>query len=483
MRTWRVALATTAVGLLSATACTGGQSGQSGDSPDPLPTTYSGDPPPGSAGSPSRFLHGRGADGPDILDDAGGVRITSLGNAFLISSNSGEQHLLQRPEGGEVLWEGDQRIERIGSDRDGSEVLVLRSGSGDSATTTVVDDTGETVWRGSGPRERYLDGVVVRYPPEWSPDGPYGEFTVLDTGGNELWDFTFEEPPDSADSGDDDEDGTSEDGQEGKDEQDGQDEDDGTNRAGVPVGARQDTLLLDDGSGGLQARQLPRDGEEAGGTLWSVSGNASEIAGNVASPTPTPHLVDFYELPAQSGEPASGEGGTATDTAALFRWGFSQEPSVLTMHDLRSGELLWRLTEPGVNPAGREFDPDPVSGSVYDSTTRTLLLPQGSGQAPVAAVDLVTGAIRWEFDDADERAISPAFAWNGRIFGDTRGAGSDSSSQVVLEARTKETETGALDAYVETATEDGHILAVQNRQRFVFAPEEGAGRESPGSRE
>lgn len=479
MRTWRAALATAVVGVLAATACNGGQSGQSGGSPDPLPTTYSGASPPGSADSPSRFLHGRGADGPDILDNAGGVRITSLGNAFLISSNSGEQHLLQQPEGGEVLWEGEQRIERIGSDRGGSEVLVLRSGNGDSTATTVVDDTGETVWRGSGPRERYLDGVVVRYPPEWSPEAPYGAFTVLDTGGDELWDFTFEEPPDSDDSSGDEKEDTSGDGQNG----DGQDQDGDTNRAGVPVGARGDVLLLDDGSGGLQARQLPRDGEDAGGALWSVSGNASEIAGNTASPTPTPHVVDFYELPEQSGSSASGEGRTATDTAVLFRWGFTQDPSVLTMHDLRSGELLWRLDEPGVNPTGREFDPDPVSGSVYDSATRTLLLPQGSGKAPVAAVDLATGAIRWEFDDADERAISPAFAWNGRIFGDTRGAGSDSSSQVVVEARTKETERGALDAYVETATEDGHILAVQNRQRFVFAPEEGTGQDSPGSPE
>lgn len=452
----------TGVGLVvSVAACTDGQSEEQADqSPRPLPTSYAAEPPPGVTGAPVRYLHGSGAESPEIFDDSGGVRIESLGDAFLVSSNSEGRHVLQRADDGETLWRGGQRVDGFGHDREGSEVLVLAEEGDGEATTTVVDDEGETVWSGDG-GETYLDGLVVRRPEGWSAEEPYGDFTVLDTAGDGVWDFTFEEPAEDT----------------GNTESDGDGEDDAAEPdwMGVPVGARGDVLFLDDGSGLLQARDI---GEDTGELLWSVAGDDEELAGRSAVPRPRPQLVGTYELPTGDGDDAADDG--ATRDTVLVRWSISEDSSLLSLHDLESGELLWSLTEPGANPDDHDFSTERIPGTVYDSATRTLLLPQASGETPMIGVDLVEGEIRWEFEGDTERAITPALSLDGYVYGDSRDS-DDGSSQVVLEAESKDIVAEDLAPYVEATTDEGHAVVVWDRQRFVFGPSDETDEESESS--
>ncbi|MBB4934204.1 hypothetical protein F4561_005024 [Lipingzhangella halophila] len=462
----------TGVGLVvSGAACTDGEpAGEGAQSPSPLPTSFDTELPPGVNGEPVRYLHGPGSESPKIFDDSGGVRIEDLGDAFLISSNSEERHMLQRAGDGETLWQGDQRIDSFGRDRDGSEVLVLAEEDGEAVTTEVVDDEGETVWAGSG-RKTYLDGLVVRRPKGWSAEEPYGDYAVLDTAEEEIWDFTFEEPPEDTDEGE------SEDEGEGDASEEGAETDPDPERMGVPVGARGDVLFLDDGSGLLQARDL---GDDTGELLWSISGNDEELAGESAVPRPEPQLVGTYELPGGE-DGATGEADAdGTRETVLVRWTLPEDSSLLSLHDLESGELQWTLTEPGANPDDHDFGSAWIPGTVYDSATQTLLLPQASGATPMIGVDLVEGGIGWQFEGGTERAITPTLALDGFIYGDSRES-DDGTSQVVLEAESKDIVSDDLAPYVEAVTGDGHALVVWERQRFVFAPAVEAQEESESS--
>ncbi|CAM4201236.1 hypothetical protein GCM10009799_23010 [Nocardiopsis rhodophaea] len=490
MRTWRraraqVALATGLWLLVATVGCTQAEPEPPSDrkSPQPLPTSFAGDLPPGLTGEPIRYLHGPGAQGPAILDDEMGVRIESLGDVFLISSNSEEKHTLQNPADGTTLWEGAQRVDGFDTARDGSPVIVLATAERDA--TTVVADTGATVWKGTDPREVFVGGVVVRRPENWTADEPYGQFTVLDTEGEELWRLTFAAPDDEEGDGDADK---------GEDTARGTDAD----RMGVPVGARGDALLLKNGEGLLQARNI--GGKDPGDLLWSMSGDDPDLGRETAVPRPLPQLVGFYTVPedlkdpedaeagggtppADSEDPGSdgppgggaaeGEKGPAPRDTVLVRWSVPEAPSVLSLHDLDDGEVLWTRDEPGANPGDRDFNPGHVAGTVYDAMTDTLLLPQASGATPMIAIDVLTGEIKWEFANGAERSISPAFAFEGHVYGDSRG--SDGGTQVVLDAETKRTIAEDLDSYVETVTDDGYAIVIQGRQRFVFGPEDGAG--------
>ncbi|MDA2805580.1 hypothetical protein [Nocardiopsis suaedae] len=491
------AVSFTAAVLLGSTACTPDEPDPPDASPQPLPTAFDGERPPGVMGDPVRHMHGPGADGPDILDDDMGVRIQALGDAFLISSNSEERHLLQRASDGTTLWQGGQRVDGLTRTAEGRPALRLTGEGGAS----VVDDEGETVWEGGG-REVYVPGFSVRRPEEWSPDDPYGAFAVSGPGGGEpLWEYTFEAPDGAGDEEDADGAGDGEgDEDTGGDGGDGVAEGDDSagssapdpERMGVPVAADDGVLLLDDGAGLLQAR----DPEEPDEPLWSVTGDDADLLGDGAVPRPTPRVVGHYPLPApeegsagdaspedaspgdgasdEGGESPSPDEGTADDgpdaavRGVLVRWTRPEEPSLLSMHDLHTGEVVWTLQEPGTNPADPDFAPDPLAGAVSDPETGTLLLPQAGGRTPVAALDTATGDLLWEFEGEDERALSVAFAAGGFAYADARGA--DDTTQVVLEARSKDEAAEGLDSSVEAVSADGYAVVVHDRQRFVFAP-------------
>ncbi|MFD0775741.1 hypothetical protein ACFQZ2_17545, partial [Streptomonospora algeriensis] len=285
-------------------------------------------------------------------------------------------------------------------------------------------------------------------------------------------------------------------------------------RHGVPVAARDGVLLLDDGEGLLQARGIGED--DTGELLWSVVGDSPELAGGTDVRRPRPQIIGGYEIPVEeesgetaqpdedgatpqeerspSPEPGADESpspevpsfeGTATAspgeetgeaptrTTVLVRWTVPEEPSVLSLHDLHSGELLWSLAEPGANPPGDEFAPPPLQGVLYEPRTGTVLLPQATGDTPLIALDLAAGEVRWEFEDEFEQAISPALAMGGYIYGDARGTG-DAAAQVVLDAEDKNVAAEGLGAYVEAATDEGYSIVVSGRQRFVFPPAEGS---------
>ncbi|MDA2814121.1 PQQ-binding-like beta-propeller repeat protein [Nocardiopsis sp. RSe5-2] len=458
--------------LLGSGACTPDEPDPPDTSPRPLPTAFEGERPPGVEGDPVRHLHGPGADGPDILDDDMGVRIQALGDAFLISSNSEERHLLQRASDGETLWQGEQRVDGFTRTADGGPALRLTGEGGAS----VVDDEGETVWEGGG-RDVYVPGFSVHRPEEWSPEDPHGAFAVSGPdGGDPLWEYTFEEPDDSAPD---------------------------PERMGVPVAADDGVLLLDDGAGLLQAR----DPEDPGEPLWSVTGDDSDLLGDGAVPRPAPQVVGHYALPApedgsteedspgdegsdgasdeasegasdgaeESPTPSSGDdtapdGSEATVRGVLVRWTRPEEPSLLSMHDLHTGEVVWTLQEPGTNPADPDFAPDPLAGAVLDPGTGTLMLPQAGGRTPMVALDTATGDLLWEFEGQDERALSVAFAAGGFVYADARGADDTDSTQVVLEAPSKDEAAEGLDSFVEAVSADGYAVVVHDRQRFVFAP-------------
>ncbi|KIH97121.1 hypothetical protein LP52_20580 [Streptomonospora alba] len=504
MRTWRRAPLAAAAGvalLVAGSACTPeDEPDGSQDSPRPLPTAFESELPPGVGGEPLRHLHGPGGEGPDILDDEMGVRISAVGDAFLVSSNSEERHLLLGAEDGRTLWRGRQHIQRFGLDADGSQVLIAEGRDGG---TEVIGDDGETVWHGTGGRTSFVGGVVVRRPADWSAGEPYGDYTVRAPGGAKLWEYTFEAPPEDAGEPD----GSGSEGSGNGAADDGGDPD----RNGVPVAARDGVLLLDDGQGLLQARGIGEEG--AGELLWSIAGDDPALAGGTDVQRPRPQVIGSYEIPSgdEGGETAAPEEGTGapqedrsaspepgTDdspssaapspegtaapsggegpgdeparTATLVRWTVPEEPSVLSLHDLHSGELLWSVAEPGANPPGDEFAPPPLQGALYERDTGTVLLPQATGETPLIAVGLEAGEIRWEFEDEFEQAISPALAMNGYIYGDARGTGDTSGAQVVLDADDKNVAAEGLGAYVEAATAEGYSIVVSDRQRFVFPP-------------
>ena len=164
-------LVTSVVLLSAAVSCTGEDSPEPEPSPtpQPTPTVYAGEAPPGLAAQPLRYLHGPAQPGQDILSDPLGVRIHSVGDAFLISSNSEERHLLQHAADGTVLWQGESHIERFTQDRDGADVFEVSTRTGDRVTRTVVNEAGETVWTGSDPRESYLNGSWCVPPPSGAP--------------------------------------------------------------------------------------------------------------------------------------------------------------------------------------------------------------------------------------------------------------------------------------------------------------------------
>src|SRR5699024_8801782 len=96
---------------------------------------------------------------------------------------------------------------------EGSPVLLM---VGEEELPFVLTAEGEQLWSADEEDEVYLDGVVVRYPDEWSVDDPGGDFTVLDTDGEELWSYTF--APDEEDEDTDEEAGETE-GDEDSDEE------------------------------------------------------------------------------------------------------------------------------------------------------------------------------------------------------------------------------------------------------------------------
>ncbi|WP_304452286.1 PQQ-binding-like beta-propeller repeat protein [Nocardiopsis sp. YSL2] len=476
------------------------------DEPAPVPTEFEGEPPPGIEGEVLRYLHGDGAGAPDMLDDPLGVRISPVEAAFLISSDGEDRHLLSDAATGDTLWEGEARFRGFAEDRDGERVLLMADTDG---VPFVLDARGERVWSPEETGDTYLDGVVVRYPDEWSFDEPFGAYTVLDTDGDALWEYEFTDNGAGEDASEDEsEDDTSEDGDADSDEgSEDADPADDTSGTGVPVAAREDLLLLSDGGPGLQARSLDSDSDSAGEELWSVSGHDDDLGLSDSGPMPAPQVVGVYpvaEDPDEDGSEDSGDADTGADdsdgsgsggngdggeddgarsesdsasgsgTAAdsdqvvLLRWAVAESPSTLSAHDADSGDLLWTLREPGTNPVGHPFDPAGLTGSLHDAATGTLMLPQASGEATAIAVDLATGEVLWGLED-DDVSISLAFAYDGLFYGDIR-THEEQDEQLVLDALTMDTVSDDLTSYVEAVTESGHAVLVRDRQRFVYGP-------------
>jgi hypothetical protein len=504
--------------VLLVAGCTGDTEApepQPSDEPAPIPTEFEGEPPPGIEGEVLRYLHGEGADAPEILNDPLGVRISPVGSAFLISSDGEDRHLLHDAATGDTLWEGEARFRGFANDRDGERILLMAD---TDDVPFVLDARGEPVWSQEEVGDTYLDGVVVRYPDEWSFDEPYGEYTVLDTDGDVLWEYEFADSGSGGGDGADDEnsgDGNSDDESAAAEDEDAQpDADTDTGSAdvpggtGAPVAARDDLLLLSAGGPGLQARSL--DPESPGDELWAVSGRDEELGLPASGPVPAPQVVGVYpaaEVPDEDatasddatgdgdGEDGNGEGngtgsGSATasetgsgadgdgedgdesaadpDQVVLLRWALAESPSTLSAHDADSGDLLWTLEEPGTNPVAQPFDPAGLTGSLHDAATGTVMLPQASGESTAIAVDMATGEVLWRLED-DDVSISLAFAHDGMFYGDIR-TNDDQDEQLVLDALTMDTVGDDLTAYVEAVTESGHAVLVQDRQRFVYGP-------------
>ncbi|GAB3712048.1 outer membrane protein assembly factor BamB family protein [Nocardiopsis oceani] len=465
----------------------------------PVPTEFEGDLPPGIEGDALRYLHGDDAEVHEILDDPLGVRISPVGGSFLISSGGEDSHLLHDAATGEALWEGEARFRGFDVDSEGESVLLLADGEDNPF---VLDSEGELLWEPAEPGDAYLDGVAVRRPAEWSAEEPDGEYAVLDTDGEELWSYTFESEPEDTDEDDeaaDDEDTDDETGEgsadEGAEDEEG---DDRSERFGVPVAVWGDTLLLDPGDSTLHAHSL--DPDSAGEYLWSVTVDDEELGLPATAPVPVPQVLGIFGTPVPEEDDAEdgdeeGDNGTADDEGTeededaedaqgaedregdsevvLLRWAQPEATSFLSGHDAVDGELLWTLEESGTNPVSPYFDEAGVPGSLYDSETGTLLLPQASGEATMAAVDLVEGEVRWGLEDEDD-SLSPAFAHGGLVYGDARSnEDEDEDEQLVLDAETMDVVGDDLSAYVEAITDTGHAILVQDRQRFVIGPEPG----------
>lgn len=451
--------------------------------PAPLPTEFEGAPPPGLEGEVLRHLHGEGADVHDMLDDGRGVRISPVGGAFLISSDGEDRHLLHDAATGEALWEGEAGFRGFDTDLEGGPVLLM---AGEEETTFVLGAEGEELWSDDGGDEVYLDGVVVRYPGEWSAEEPDGGFAVLDTDGEELWSYTFDSPEEEPE-----EDGDSE------EETDTDPEEDAEPSYGVPVAAWDGTVLLSDGVSALHAHSL--DADEPGEELWKVDGEDDSMELPAPASQSVPQVLGHYTLPEEDdGDERDEEGDgeedeegpeedeETVDTALLLRWTQPEGPSTLSAHDPADGDLLWTLEEPGTNPPPAPFAGAGAgaAGSLHDTETGTLILPQASGQATAIALSLTDGEVLWGLEDEDG-AISPAFAFGGLFYGDQRTNEGTAGSQIVLDALTMDVVEDDLTARVEAVTDTGHAILVQGRQRFVHGPppgeeDEPSEEESPG---
>ena len=425
----------------------------------PVPTEFEGEPPPGIEGGVLRHLHGEDAGVHEILDDPMGVRISPVGGAFLISSGGEDRHLLHDAATGDLLWEGEARFRGFDVDTEGDPVLAL---SDTDDRPFVLDARGQTLWEPAEDDDRYLDGLVVRRPSEWSAEEPDGDYTVLDVDGEELWTYTIEPEPDE----------DTEESGETEEPEDEDTEEEPVDPLGVPVSAWDDTILLEDAESGLHAYSV--DPEETGEHLWSLDAENEDL-GLSNAPLGVPEVLGLYEVPDPEARETADEETDGDDVeeeptkdVMLLRWAQPEAPSTLSAHDIDDGDVLWTLREPGANPVSALFDEAGAPGGLYDSDTTTLLLPQASGGAPMVAVDLVGGQIRWGLED-EAGAISPAFAHAGFVYGDTR-SNEDGDSQLVLEAETMDVVADDLDAYVEAVTDTGHAILVQGRQRFVYGP-------------
>ncbi|GAB3478522.1 hypothetical protein [Nocardiopsis coralliicola] len=520
MPTVRAAAPVVAAVLLAA-GCSGPEAGGDDPSPQPLPTAFGGEAPPGVGTEVVRYLHGPGAEAPDIVSDERGIRITAFGSAFLISANSAERHAVQRAADGDVLWEGELRVDGFLPPPEPGGPPELRL-SGEGGAGLVVGDDGEVRWEGASARDDYVAGLSVTRPEGWSPEEPHGEFTVDPGDGADPWTFAFTPPEDGGDGG----------SGGGEAPSPSPDPDDPAqqvpeaapdpDRMGVPVGAGSGVVLLDDGAGLLQARATgagATGGEEPGTELWNYTGDDPDLLGEGAIPRARPEVVGVYRVPEEPGadaaadrstgspEPAADEsaeesgspgadapsGGADGDgsgdesaggsDAVLLRWSRPEEPSLLSLHDLETGDIRWTLAEPGANPGEPDFALRPLPGTVFDPETGTLLVPQAGGATPMIAVDTATGAQLWEFGGDDERAMTPVFAAAGQVYADARGPEDDGTAQVVFDAPTKDVRSDGLDAYVEAISSDGYAIVAADRQRFVFAPPPGSAPGPGGERE
>ncbi|MFW6638612.1 PQQ-binding-like beta-propeller repeat protein [Nocardiopsis algeriensis] len=422
------------------------------EEPAPVPTSFEGDPPPGIEGEVLRYLHGDSADVHEIFADPGGVRISAVGDAFLVSAGSEDRHLLHDAATGETLWEGGVRLRGFDADLEREAVMLMEDAEG---TSFALDGQGGVLWEETREGDVFLDGIAVRRPAEWTHDDPYGEYVLLDAGGEELWSYEFAAPEEEGD-------------EEDEAEEDGE-EDDGSQEEpalGVPVAAWQDLVLLASGGPELHARSL--DPDSAGEELWTVDGEDEDLGLVSSGPVPTPQVLGFHPLPDEGGD------------VLLVRWASSEAASVLSAHDPDDGELLWTLEEPGTNPVAHPYDPAGTGGALYDGETGTLLLPQASGTATAVALDLAEGETLWGLEE-EGGAFSPAFAFDGMFYGTSRGGGDQPDTQVVLDARSMDTVSGELSSQVEAVTDSGHAVLVQGRQRFVYgpSPEEAEASESP----
>ncbi|OOC55854.1 MULTISPECIES: PQQ-binding-like beta-propeller repeat protein [Nocardiopsis] len=500
MRSSRVPQALTCgLAVLLVAACTGDpelpEPGPE-EEPSPVPTVFDGEAPPGIEGEVLRYLHGDTADVHEILADPLGVRISPVGDALLISSGSEDRHLLHDAATGETLWEGEARFGGFDTDRDGERVLLMAEADG---APFVLDARGERLWEPAEKGDAYLDGLAVRRPGGWSSQEPHGAFSLLDPGGDELWSYEFEAPPGpEAEEGSEEAEDTEPAGDASEESGEGVGEEPDL---GVPVAARDGLVLLASGGPTLHAYSVDpdagadsdtdTDGAAAGDELWTVDGGDADLGLPTSAPVPAPQVIGFYPLPGSEGgsapEEDPGEGGEDTggdgETAAgedgevlLLRWAQSETPSMLSAHDPETGDLLWTLEEPGANPVVGPFEPAGVAGSLYDDTTGTLLLPQAGGEAPVVAIDLAAGEVLWGLEE-DAGAISPAFAFDGLVYGDSR-ASTGGDRQLVLDAVTMDVVEDEMPAYVEAVTESGHAVLVQGRQRFVYGPPPEDGEES-----
>lgn len=446
------------------------------EEPAPLPTTFEGDPPPGVEGEVLRHLHGDDADVHEIFDDPMGVRISPVGGAFLISSGSEDRHLLHDAASGDTLWEGEARFRGFDLDVEGETVLALTD---TDDRPFVLDARGQTLWEPETDGDRYLDGVAVRRPGEWSVEEPHGDYTVSNVDGEELWTYAFEPVEEEETEEGEDTDAVDEDGDA---DEDGESDEEPSVPLGVPVTAWDDTVLLDDGESGLHAYSVAPD--DAGEPSWSVNVDDEDLGIPVSAPVSVPQVLGVYpvadpDAEVTESEDARDEEDQEEDTeegpereptrdVLLTRWAQPEAPSTLSAHDITDGEVLWTLDEPGTNPVSAHFDEASAPGALYDADTSTLLLPQASGGATVIAVDLASGEVRWGLEE-EAGAISPAFAHAGFVYGDAR-SNEDGDRQLVLEAESMDVAAEELGAYVEAVTETGHAILVQERQRFVYGP-------------
>ncbi|WP_028649899.1 PQQ-binding-like beta-propeller repeat protein [Nocardiopsis sp. CNT312] len=434
--------------------------------PTPVPTDFTGDPPPGIDGDVLRFLHGDEAEVHALINDPAGVRISPVGSAFLFSSGSEDRHLLHDAATGTTLWEGEARFLGFGADGAGERVLLMSDEDGRFA----LDAAGKRVWEPEEEGDTYLDGIAVRYPQGWSAEEPGGDYAVLGAEGAVLWEYTLDpvEPEDEASPS------PSPDGPSDGPEDGGREEpEEGPEAAlGVPVAAWEDLVLLESADAGLRAHSLA--GDDAGEELWALGRDDGELGRGSSMLLSAPRVLGVYTLPEDE------DGAGAGERVLLVRWTGPEDPSVLAAYDPADGALLWFLEEPGPNPVRAPFETSGVPGSLYDGATGTLLLPQASGEATLVAVGLADGEVRWGLEE-DDVSLAPAFAHDGLVYADSR-TNDGGDRQLVLEAETMDVVADEMTAYVEAVTDSGHAILVQGRQRFVFGPPPGEEPEEAPSR-